>query len=110
MQPQVLPPFSQATRELPELGGRLELSQFLRFAQTIPVGHASPFVEIGDGGFILYVQSQLPVDQAVMNAELPQFTEALRRSRENEAFNEWLQAEAGRALRDTPVARQQAGR
>jgi hypothetical protein len=43
-----------------------------------------------------------------MSADLPQFTESLRRSRENEAFNEWLQAEASRALRDTPYVRRMA--
>ena len=58
---------------------------------------------------VLQFQSQLPVDQSVMNAELPQFTETLRRSRENAAFNEWLQTEATRALRDTPVVRRMAG-
>ena len=109
LQPQVLPPFSLSTRELPALGDRAELNQVKQSAFTTAVGHASNFQETGDGGFILFVQAQLPVDQAVMAAELPQFTETLCRSRENEAFNEWLRVEAGRALRDTPVARQRAG-
>jgi hypothetical protein len=108
LQPQVLPPFSLSTRELPELGGRSELSQVKQAAFTTAVGHASDFQPTDDGGFVLFVQSQLPVDQSVMNAELPQFTESLRRSRENEAFNEWLQTEASRALRDTPFARRMA--
>jgi hypothetical protein len=108
LQPQVLPPFSISTRELPALGDRAELNQVKQAAFTTAVGHTSNFQETSDGGFILFVESQLPVDQAVMNADLPQFTESLRRSRENEAFNEWLRTEAGRALRDTPVARQQA--
>ncbi len=106
--PQTLPPFSLSTRELPALGGRAELNQVKQAAFTTPVGHASNFQETDDGGFIVFVQSQLPVDQAVMSADLPQFTETLRRARENEAFNEWLQAEAGRALRDTPLARRAA--
>jgi hypothetical protein len=109
LQPQVLPPFSLSTRELPVLGDRAELNQVKQAAFTTTAGHASSFQETPDGGFVLFVQSQLPVDQAVMAAELPQFTESLRRSRENEAFNEWLRVEAGRALRDTPVARQRTG-
>jgi hypothetical protein len=90
LSPKTLPPFSLATRELPELGDQIDLNQFLRFAASIPVGHTSNFAETADGGFVLFVQSQLPVDQSVMNAELPKFTAELRRSRENEAFNEWL--------------------
>ena len=66
------------------------MNQVKQAAFTTPVGHVSNFTETDDGGFILFVQSQLPVDQSVMNAELPQFTESLRRSRENEAFNVWL--------------------
>jgi len=109
LQPQELPPFSISTRELPALAGRAELNQIKQAAFTTQAGHASNFQETEDGGFVLFVQSQLPVDQSVMNAELPQFTETLRRSRENAAFNEWLQTEATRALRDTPVVRRMAG-
>jgi hypothetical protein len=54
------------------------------------------------------VQSRLPVDEAAMKSELPQFTENLRRERQNEAFQSWLGAEANRELRDTPVYAQQA--
>ncbi len=109
VQPQLLPPFSMSTRELPALAGLAALNQIKQAAFTTPVGRASNFQETDDGGFVLFVQSQLPVDQAVMNADLPQFTESLRRSRESAAFNEWLQMEASSALRDTPVARRMAG-
>ena len=109
VQPQLLPPFSLSTRELPALGDRAELNQVKQAAFSAEVGHVSNFVETGDGGFVLFVQSQLAIDQAVMNAELPQFTESLRRSRENEAFFQWLQIAAGRALSDTPVGRQRTG-
>jgi peptidyl-prolyl cis-trans isomerase D len=108
LQPQVLPPFSLSTRELPAVSGRVELNQVKQAAFTTTVGHVSNFEATGEGGFVLFVEKQLPVDLAVMNAELPQFTESLRRARENEAFNQWLQVEAGRALRDTPIARRAA--
>jgi hypothetical protein len=107
-QPQVIPPFSLSTLELPQFNGRIELNQIKRVAFTTTVGHVSSFQPTADGGFVLFVEKQLSVDQSVMNAELPQFIEALRRTRENEAFNEWLNLEATRALRDTPIARQQA--
>jgi len=108
LQPQSLPPFSISTRELPALAGRAELNQVKQAAFTTAAGHISNFVETDDGGFILFVQSQLPVDQSVMNAELPQFVETLRRSRENEAFQTWLNVEANRTLGNMPFARRQA--
>ena len=106
--PEVLPPFSLSTSELPELGDRVELNLLKRAAFTTPVGHTSGLVETDDGGFVLFVQSQLPLDQAAMNAQLPQFASQLRRGRQNEAFNNWLQAEASRELRNIPALRQQA--
>jgi hypothetical protein len=101
---ETLPPFSLSTTELPQLGGRIELNQLKQIAFTTQAGHASNFEETGDGGFVLFVQSQLPVDPTAMRADLPQFTAQLRRARENEAFQEWLNAEANRELRDTPFA------
>ena len=43
-----------------------------------------------------------------MNASLPAFANAVRQSRQNEAFNDWFRKEAEKGLRDTPLARQQA--
>ncbi len=109
LQPQVLPPFSLSTREMPVLEGRAELNQIKQAAFTTTVGQVSSFQDTSDGGFMLYIQSQLPVDKTIMNADLPQFTESLRRTRENEVFNEWLNIEAGHALRDMPFARKLTG-
>ena len=106
--PQALPPFSLSTRDLPELGDRADLNQLKQAAFSTPVGHTSRFEETSDGGFVLYVQSRLPVDQAVMNAQMPQFIAQLRRAQQNEAFNEWLQIEANRQLRSTPAYHPQA--
>jgi hypothetical protein len=43
-----------------------------------------------------------------MSADLPQFTAGLRRSRETEAFNQWIQTEANRQFRDIPAFQKQA--
>jgi hypothetical protein len=37
----------------------------------------------------------VPLDQKKLAGDLPEFTQNLRRSRQNEAFSEWLQAEFG---------------
>jgi len=107
LQPQVLPAFSLSTSELPELGERAELNQLRQAAFTTLVGKPSDFEATSAGGFIVYVQSRLPIDQAKMNSELPQYIVALRRGRQNEAFTQWVNVEANRELRTTPVFRQQ---
>jgi hypothetical protein len=109
LQPQVLPAFSLSTQELPELGERADLNQLKQAVFTTPVGKTSDFEATSDGGFIVYVQSRLPIDQAKMNSDLPQYTAALRRERQNEAFGQWVNLEANRQLRTTPVFQQQAG-
>jgi len=107
LQPQVLPAFSLSTRELPEAGDRANLSVLKQAAFTTPVGKTSDFEETGSGGFIVYVQSQLPIDQSKMNSELPQYAAALRREHQNEAFGQWVNLEANRQLRATPVFHRQ---
>jgi peptidyl-prolyl cis-trans isomerase D len=101
--PLVLPPFSLSTSEMPELEDRASLGQIKQAAFTTTVGHVSGFQPTSEGGFILFVQQMLPVDETKKNSELPQFTAQVRRARQNEAFNLWVQAEANRELRDTPV-------
>jgi hypothetical protein len=105
LQPQTLPAFSLSTRELPEAGDRANLSALKQAAFTTPVGKTSDFEETGSGGFIVYVQSQLPIDQSKMNSELPQYAAALRRERQNEAFNQWVSLEVNRQLRTPGTAR-----
>ena len=101
--PQILTPFSLSSQDVPEAGDRAEIGQLKRAAFTTTPGHIANFVTTTDGGFVLFVQSLLPVEQQKKTAELPQFTAQVRRGRENEAFNRWLQAEANRELRNTPV-------
>jgi len=101
--PVALKPFSLNSREIPEAEGHADVRQVLNTAFSTQPGHVSQFVDSNDGGFVLYVQSLLPVDLAEKNKNLPAFEEQLRRSRENEAFNLWLEAEASRELAKTPI-------
>ncbi len=106
--PQVLPPFSLGTRTLPALGDLADVNQVKQAAFTTRVGQASAFEPNNAGGFVLFVQSLQPVAPAVLSAELPQFITSLQRTRENEAFNQWLQTAANNDLTDTPLARRAA--
>ena len=109
LQPLPLPPFSLDTEKLPELGDHAaDLTQLKQASFSTPVGHTSRFEETDDGGFVIYVQSHLPIDQSAMKSDLPKFTAELQRQRENEGFDIWLQTEANRQLRHTPVYKQEA--
>jgi hypothetical protein len=103
-----LPPFSISTQKLPEFENRVDLTQLKQAAFTTPPGKTSNFSATSDGGFVVYVQSLLPLDQTAMNADLPKFTADLRLRRQREAFNNWLQREGSRELRDTPLFKKQA--
>lgn len=106
--PETLPPFSLKTADLPELGARANLSEIKQIAFSTPVGHASDFVPTQDGGFVIFVEKKLPLNQADMKAALPQFTAQLRGQRANEAFNSWIQIEANREFRNIPAFQKEA--
>jgi hypothetical protein len=108
--PLVLPPFSLSTSEIPEVGSRASIGQMKQAAFTTTPGHISNFVPTTDGGFVLYVQQMLPLDAVRKNAELPKFMADVRRARQGEAFNLWLQGEANRELRDTPFFQKETAR
>jgi SurA N-terminal domain/PPIC-type PPIASE domain len=103
-----LSPFSLSSSEVPELGDHAELGQLKQAAFTTAPGKVSPFVPTADGGFILYEQSLLPVDESKKATDFPQYLAQARRARQNEAFNLWLNTELNRELVNTPYYQQQA--
>ncbi len=105
LQPLSVPPVSLSTRDLPEVEDYISLNQFKQIVFGTPVGKVSDFRPTSDGGLIVYVKAKLPLDESRMAANLPAFANAVRRSRQNEAFNEWFRKQAEQGLRDTPLAR-----
>jgi hypothetical protein len=51
----------------------------------------------------MHVKAKLPIDEAKLQAELPEFLNAVRQNRQSEVFNNWFRKEAPIALRDTPI-------
>ena len=107
LRPVLPPPLSLSTRSLPDIENRVNLNLFKQAAFTTPPGKLSQFMPDNDGGFLVFVQSKLPLDETKLKADLPAFTRAVQQNRRNEAFNEWFRREAERGLRDTPIARPQ---
>jgi len=105
--PVALKPFSLSSRVIPEADEHnLDARQLQFVAAQTQAGRVSPFVPTADGGFMLYVQSMLPVDEAQKSVDLPRFVEQLRRTRLNEAFSRWLMTEENRELGNTPIPKE----
>jgi len=93
-----LPPFSQTTTALPEAeDSGANLQTVKRLAMDINPGQASPFIPNQEGGLVFYVNKRLPVDEAKMKADMPEFLARLRLYRQNEAFNQWFRKQAEQA-------------
>ena len=104
LHPEPLPPFSLSTQETPpNFAGRATLDELKRGVFGAQVGHASGFVQTEDGGFIVFVEKELPADTTAMKADMPKFIAAIRRTRQNEVFNQWLSTEAQRELSKIPA-------
>jgi SurA N-terminal domain len=105
-----LPPFSSQTQALPEAeSAGVKPDMLKRLALDVNPGHSSKFEPTAEGGLVFYVEKRLPVDEAKMKAELPEFLTRLRLYRQNEAFNQWFRKQAEQAKlqgpqRDTKTA------
>lgn len=96
--PVLLTRFSRNSASVPEINDQNEFNYIKNLAFNTPVGGVSPFIPTADGGFILQVKSISPVDPAKKAADLAAFSQQLRRSREIEAFNVWVNFEMNREL------------
>jgi hypothetical protein len=107
LKPVELPSFSLSTKELPDIEDHIRINQLKEMAFRTPPGKVSEFQDTQAGGIILNVKSKLPLDEARMRTELPNFVNYVRQRRQEEAFEAWFRKEADKGLRDTPVNRQQ---
>jgi peptidyl-prolyl cis-trans isomerase D len=98
-----LPPFSLSTRELPVPDARANMETLKELAFGTAPGKASEFRPNREGGVVMYVKARLPIDEAKMKAEMPNFVAYVRQSRQRETFDIWFRREAEKALRDTPM-------
>jgi len=100
----VLPPFSLSTRAS-SVEEHMPFTQLKQLAFGTAPGKVSPFQPTFEGGGLVYVKARLPVDQAKMQADLPDFVNYVRMNRQSEAFNDWFRRQAERGLQDTPLGR-----
>ena len=98
--PVVLSPFSLSSTDVPEAGDHAQIGELKQAAFTTAPGHVSRFTQTADGGFVLFVQKLDAPDATKKTSDIPGFLSQIRRSRENEAFNIWVNSEASRELRN----------
>ena len=96
LQPELPPPLSLSTRSLTNVESHVSLFQYRQATFSTPPGKTSVFTPTADGGFIVFVQAKLPLDDAKLKADLPGFMNSFRQARQNEAFNMWVNVEAQR--------------
>jgi hypothetical protein len=106
-----VPPFSLGTTRLPEVEERGDLNTFKTTAFGTPVGKVSTFTQTADGGFVVHVKQRLPLDEAKMKTQLPEFSNLVRQRRQSEAFNIWFgtawNQELNRGLREVAALHKQ---
>lgn len=107
--PVSVPPFSLNSGTIPKVEEHTDVTTFKDVAFSTQPGKVSGFTPTRDGGFLVYVRERMPVDQAKMKTELPEFSNYVRQRRENEAFDWWYRREATASLRDTPAFQKQGG-
>ncbi len=86
---------AHSVAELPET---IEPQRYLKAVFDTDAGKVSPFINSGEGGFLVFVKQRLPADEKALKTELPSYLERLREARQNRAFNEWLQREFDAAV------------
>ena len=100
-----LPPISRGARDV-ELPESLYLPQVKNVAFSLEAGKASPYIPSMGGGYVLYLRSLLPIDEAKMKTDLVQYAATIRGQRQNEAYGMWFRRQVERAdlpaLRTTP--------
>jgi hypothetical protein len=102
------PPVYRAfTNEVPEIEEHLSLmgaGGYVAVALSATPGKAV----LGyshDGAYVLYVQRELPVNEARMRADMPDFLKTVRQVLRQEAVNEWFNREYPRAMRESALFR-----
>jgi hypothetical protein len=93
IKPQILTPFSHETKSIPEIQDENEFDYIKSIAYQLPVGQIAPFEQTAAGGFVVYLKARTPVDESIVQRDLPAFLASQRELRQSAAFGIWLNQE-----------------
>lgn len=102
-----VPPFSITSTEIPGMDPSLPLRFFQQIGFSLKPGETARYEQIGRVGVVLHLVDRKPVDEAKLQAELPDFTKRIQTQRRSQAFMDWVNRQA-KALNLT-LPQQQAG-
>jgi hypothetical protein len=105
LSPVHVPPFSLSTRSLPGLEDRVDLPEYKQAAASTRVGQISRLVPTQTGGYAVYVQRILPVDEEKMKKEFPAYLASLQRALEQRALEHWQSQQLQSTPMDIPLGR-----
>ena len=91
--PLELAPFSLSTESISGLSPGLNPSQVKDVVFNLKPGTCSRFVTTFDGGFVVYLQSVQPVDEALVKAGFNSYLEEVRQRRRQETIEAWVRNE-----------------
>jgi hypothetical protein len=90
LKPQTLTPFSIDTKSIPEIEDPREFEGLVRLAYEMPVDQMSPVERTATGNLLLFLKSRTPVEESVVQRDLPAFLTTQREQRQYAAFSLWL--------------------
>jgi hypothetical protein len=93
IKPQTLTPFSHETKSIPEIQDENEFDYVKGIAYQLPVGQIAPFEQPAADGFVIYLKARTPVDESIVERDLPAFLASQRDQRQSFAFGIWLNRE-----------------
>jgi hypothetical protein len=90
-----VPPFSDVTQSLTNFDARINIRLLQNLSHEQEIGKASQYVAFSqEAGLVLYVKGRPKLDDAKVQAALPEFMGQLRIYRQNEAFQQWFRKQA----------------
>lgn len=93
LKPENLTPFAAVAPSIPEMSDKDEFEYLVRIVYELPTGQSSQFAPTPTGGFVAYVKSRTPVDDTIVQRDIPSFLEKFRRQRQIAAYQEWMMRE-----------------
>ncbi len=82
---------------LQQLAGELKPGQVTKYTPTDPTRSPEGRYLPPQGGFVLYLSKRIPVDDATVKKELPDYLSRMRNYRQNEVFNQWFRKQIEQA-------------
>jgi hypothetical protein len=99
-----VPPFSDIMQSLTNFDARVNIRQLQYLSRDLEVGKATSYAPFSqEGGLVLYAKARPKLDDARVQAALPEFMGQLRIYRQNEAFNQWLRKQIELAKLSLPA-------